>query len=172
MHNQERIRETFERNARALALRPAIGRNTAVTRVRVREGLQCEVEEGPWKLTVDMSEKSGGTNTGPNPGTLGRGALGSCLAIGYMLWASKLGVPIRNLEVEVQADYDSGPAYGVSDEPAGYRRIRCLVTVESDAPEADILRMLDEGDAHSAYLDVFSRAQDVQRTVRIVPSER
>ena len=37
---------------------------------------------------------------------LGRGALGSCLAMGYMMWAAKLGVPIAGLEVEVQGEMD------------------------------------------------------------------
>src|SRR5688500_167166 len=90
----ERIRLTFERNAKALALRPAFGQGTAVTKVRLVDGLACEIEEGPWKLTADMSEKSGGKNSAPNPGIFGRAALGSCLAMGYAQWAARLGVPI------------------------------------------------------------------------------
>jgi hypothetical protein len=80
----------------------ALGRQgTAVTRVRLVDGLACEIEEGAWKLVADMSPKSGGEGKGPNPGILGRGALGSCLAIGYAMWAARLGVPLTSLEVEV-----------------------------------------------------------------------
>jgi hypothetical protein len=32
------------------------------------------------------------------------------------------------------------------------------------------MRVLDEGDAHSPYLDVFTRAQTCRRSVRIVPA--
>jgi len=35
----------------------------------------------------------------PTPGVLGRAALGSCLAIGYMMYAAKTGVPLAGLEV-------------------------------------------------------------------------
>ena len=85
-----------------------------------------------------------------------------------MMYAAKLGVPIAAIEVEVQADYDDGALFGVSDSPPGYLDVRYTVTVESAAPAADIERVVDEGDAHSPYLDVFSRAQTCRRSLRIV----
>jgi OsmC-like protein len=104
----ERIRRAFERSARALTLRPALGRSTGVSRTRVRQGLTCDIEERSWKLVADMPEQAGGSAAGPTPGVLGRAALGSCLAMTYMMHAAKLGVPISALEVEVQADYEMG----------------------------------------------------------------
>jgi uncharacterized OsmC-like protein len=164
----EQIRVAFERSAKALTLRPSLGRATGVSRTRIRQGLTCEIEEGPWKLVADMPAQIGGDGAGPTPGVLGRAALGSCLAIGYMMHAAKLEVPITALEVEVQADYDDGALLGVSDSPPGYLEVRYTVRVESPAPERDVLRVLDEGDAHSPYLDVFGRAQTCRRTVHIV----
>jgi uncharacterized OsmC-like protein len=164
----EQIRAVIERNVKAVSLRPAVGQNTARTRVQLRPGLECEVTEGPWRLTVAMSEKSGGTNAGPNPGVLGRGALGSCLALGYAMWALRLGVPLDALEVEVEADYDSRGELGVSDDVApGYTQVRYIVTVTSRAAEEDVRRVLDTADRYSPYRDVFARAHDVRREVRI-----
>ena len=68
-------------------------------------------------------------------------ALGSCLAMGYVRWAAQLGVPLASVDVEVQADYDARGEYGVSDEPPGYSEVRYCVRVESEAPEADVLRL-------------------------------
>jgi uncharacterized OsmC-like protein len=167
MEAQARIKTAVERSVKALSERPYLGQGTAVTKVRLREGLACEAEEGPWRVLVDMSEKSGGSNTGPNPGVIGRAALGSCLTVAYGLWAARLGVPLTSLEVEVQADYDARGEYGLADVPVGYLRARYIVTVESPAPEADVLRMLDEADRHCAYLDVWTRPMDVRREVRI-----
>jgi uncharacterized OsmC-like protein len=168
----DKIKTVFERNAKALGLRPTIGQGTAVTKVRVVDGLTCEIEEGPWKLVADMGEKWGGNNTGPNPGVLGRAALGSCLAMSYAMWAAHLGVPLRRIEVEIQADYDTRGHYGVADVPAGYTQVRYLVTIESDAPESEIVSLLDEADAHTSYLDVFARPQPMRREVRVVvPAE-
>jgi hypothetical protein len=42
-----------------------------------------------------------------------------------------------------------------------------VVSVTTDAPEGDVMRVLDEADVHSPYLDVFRRAQRCTRTVRI-----
>jgi uncharacterized OsmC-like protein len=167
----ERIRTTFERNRKALELRGAIGLGTATTRVRLRDGLACEVEEGKWRLTVDMSPKSGGADSGPNPGVLGRAALGSCLAIGYAMWAAALQIPISSLEVVVEADYDTRAEYGVGGVRPGYGEVRYLVNVASPAPEADVLRLLDTAEAHSSYLAVFADPQPMRREVRIVPPE-
>ena len=168
MEGEERIRTAFERNAKAMTLRPSLGQGTAVTKVRLLEGLACEIEEGKWKLIADMGEKSGGSDSGPNPGVFGRAALGSCLAMGYAWWAARRGVPLSGVEVEVQADYDSRGHYGIADVSPGYTEVRYIVTIESDAPEEEILRMMDEADAHTPYYDVFARAQELRREVRVV----
>jgi len=167
MDNEE-IRTILERKVKAVTLRPAVGQNTARTTVRLKPGLECEVTEGPWSLTVAMSEKSGGTGAGPNPGIIGRGALGSCLALGYAMWAARLGVRIDALEVEVEADYDSRGELGVADDvPPGYTQVRYLVTVASPASEEDVRRVIDTADRYSPYRDVFARAHDVRRQLRI-----
>lgn len=169
MEGDEKIQTALERNAKAVRLRPSVGQGTARTHVRLKPGLECEIEEGAWKLTVGVGEKSGGTNAGPNPGILGRGALGSCLAIGYAMWAARLGVPIEHLSVEVQTDYDSRGELGVADDvPPGYTQVRYIVTVESPAPEADVRRVLDTADKYSPYRDVYARAHDVRREVLIM----
>lgn len=167
MQTAERIREAFERNAKALELRPSIGQGTAVTRVRVADGFTCQVEDGPWKLTVDLAEKSGGNNQGPNPGVMGRAALGSCLAVTYVMWAAKLGVPLDALEVEVQADYDARGYHGIGDVRPGYGEIRYIVRVKSPAPDTEVMKMLDAADAHCDYLHVFAEPQQVRREVRL-----
>jgi uncharacterized OsmC-like protein len=168
MDGSDEIRSAMERNAKAVSLRPAVGQNTARTTVRLKPHLECEVVEGPWTMTVAMSEKSGGNNAGPNPGILGRGALGSCLAIGYAMWAARMGVPIDALEVQVEADYDSRGELGVSDEVhPGYQQVRYIVSVTSPAPEQDVRRVIETADKYSPYRDVFARAHDVRRELRI-----
>ena len=172
MDSADTLKTALERNAKALAMRPSLGQGTAKTRVRLKPGLECEVTEGAWTLTVGMGEKSGGNNAGPNPGILGRGALGTCLAVGYAMWAARLDVPIDTLEVEVQADYDSRGELGVSDEVTpGYSQIRYVVSIASPAPESAVLHVLDTADKYSPYLDVFRRALDVKRDVHYTASQ-
>ncbi len=164
---QAKIKQAFERSVKALSLRPSLGKGTGISKVKIT-GLTCEVEEGPWRFTADMPEQVGGNAKGPTPGVYGRAALGSCLAMGYMMYASHKNIDIRSLEVEVQADYDDGALFNEIDVPPGYLDVRYTVTVDSDAPEETIIQLLNEADKHSPYLDVFSRAQQCSRQVNII----
>lgn len=168
MQSQDDVRSALERNVKAVTLRPSVGQGTAVTKVRLRDGLACDVEEGAWKFTVGMTQKYGGTNEGPNPGVFGRAALGSCLAIGYSMWAARLNVPVTSLDVEIHADYDVRGELGVDDAVRpGYSAIRYVVTVETDAPEEEVMRMLDTADRHSSWLDDLANPVPVAREVRL-----
>ena len=172
MSESEKIKIAFQRTYKALSLRPSLGHGTGISVSRIRNGLTCDIEEGQWKFSADMPEQAGGNGSAPTPGVYGRAALGSCLAIGYMMHAAKLSVPINSLVVEVQADYDDGALFGTTIAiPPGYIEVRYTVIVESDATEEEICKVLDEGGAHSPYLDVFSRSQKCIRQVKIYSTQ-
>lgn len=167
------IRTALERNVEALSVRPSVGQGTKVTRARLQPGLACEVEEGSWRFTVGMPGAYGGSDAGPNPGVYGRAALGSCLAIGYGMWAARLGVAIEALEVEVHADFDARGELGMSDDiPPGYLAMRYIVTVESSASEADVMRVLDTADKYSSWRDDITRPVPLSREVRLTSTQR
>jgi len=173
MQANEKIKSGFVRVSSAFAQRPALGRGTATSKASIKDGLTCEIREGNWTMIADMPEQAGGNGAGPTPGVFGRAALGSCLAIGYMMRASTMNIPVAGLEVEIRADYDDGALFGTAPNvPPGYLEIRYSVTVDSDAPEEAIMRMLDEADRHSPYLDVFSRAQSCRREVSIITTKK
>ena len=115
MSDPATIKNALEGSLKRIEANPSIGQGTAVTKVTLHPGLACEVEDGPWKFSGGMTEKYGGQNTGPNPGVYGRAALGTCLAIGYGMWAAKLEIQIRSLTVEVRARYDVRGDSGIDD---------------------------------------------------------
>jgi len=163
------IKEALERNVKVMSARPSVGQGTAVTTVTLHPGLSCDVEDGPWKFSVGMTEKYGGLNNGPNPGVYGRAALGSCLAIGYSMWAARLEIPIRSLTVEIRARYDVRGELGVDETVRpGYADIVYVVTVDTDASEADVHRLLDMADRHSSWLDDLRNPVPVSRELHIV----
>lgn len=163
------IKAALERNVKVVEARPSVGQGTAVTKVTLNPGLACEVEDGPWRFSVGMTEKYGGLDNGPNPGVYGRAALGSCLAIGYGMWAARLEIPIRSLSVEVRARYDVRGELGIDDSiRPGYADVVYLVTIDTDASDADVLRLLDTADRHSSWLDDIRNPVPVAREVRIV----
>ena len=168
MSIQKEIKAKFDRSVSILSQKPEKGISTLVSTTRVINGLACEATEGNWIIKADLPSQVGGTETGPTPGVYGRAALGSCLAMGYMLWASKLEVPIDSLEVDIQADSDDGGLFGCSDTRPGYSEVRYCVRVQSSAPEEDLFRVFDEGDRHSPYLDIFANSVVCNRSIEIV----
>jgi len=164
----EALKTAIERNIKAIELKPSIGQGTAVTMVRIRDGCTAEIEDGGWKLIADESKKDGGNGEGPDPGVFGRAALGSCVAMGYAMWAAVLGVPVDNIEVDVEADYDARGMFGIDDTISpGWGAVRYVVRIESSAPEADVQRAIDFADKHSPLLDDFARALTVERKIYI-----
>lgn len=163
------IRTAFEQVAQMFREEPERAHNTAMSRARIDDKLTCRIEEGPWSLIADLSPKAGGGEAGPTPGVLGRAAFGSCIAIGFVMEAARAGVPIEDVEVEVQADFDDGAFFGVSDAHPGYLEVRYEVSVTSDAPLEDLQRVADAADARSPYYDVFNRPQTIQRSLRVQP---
>ena len=168
MTQPEKIKQAIERSIKALSLKPSHGQGTGISKTRIKNGLTCEIQEGNWKFFADMPESVGGNATAPTPGVYGRAALGSCLAIGYMMQAAKMGIPIDSLEVEVQADYDDGALLGTVNTDPGYSEVRYTITIESNAAQDDIMKLLDEADKHSPYLDVFTRGQNCKRMLHII----
>src|SRR5258707_1412238 len=167
MLRAEKIKTAYNRSVKALSLKPSLGLGTGISRASITDGVTCRVTEGDYIFIADMPQQVGGNAAGPTPGVFGRAALGSCLAIGYMMQAAKIGLPVDALEVEIQADYDDGALLGTSNLPPGYLEVRYSVTIESDASPDQIQQMLDEADKHSPYLDVVIRGQKCIRTVNI-----
>lgn len=166
------IKAALERNAKLLETSPSAGQGTAVTKVTLGPGLACDVEDGAWRFSVGMTEKYGGLNSGPNPGVFGRAALGSCLAIGYGMWAAKLAIPVRSLTVEVRARFNVRGEFGIDDSiRPGYLDIVYVVTIDTDAADADVHRWLDTADAHSSLLDDFRNPVPVSREGHIVRNQ-
>ena len=165
-----RMKEAFDRSARAVELKPATAFKTATCRAEITDGYSCLLEEGRWRMVSDLHEKVGGGGLGPDPSTLGRAALASCAAIGYVQWAAVLEIPISGVEVVVETDHDYSGYYDQSDAPSGPLAARIIVNITSDAPESDIIRLVDKADHHSPLHDIWSRPIEMTREVTIQTS--
>jgi len=168
MDSQKEIKNKFNRNVKALTLKPNLGFGKKVSTTRITNNLSCEIIEGDWKLKTDMPKQLGGSASAPTPGVFGRAALGGCLATGYMMWASYLDIVIDSLEIRIEADYEDGAMFGVSDLPAGYFEVRYDIKIKSPHSRKEIEDFLNIADKHSPYLDVFSRAQTCVRQLELI----
>jgi uncharacterized OsmC-like protein len=172
MADARALKQAIERNTKAVTLRPSFARGTSSTYATIVRGCTCEITEGPWRLVADIPKSEGGDDNGPTPGVLGRGALGSCLAMTIVAQAAAHDVPVDAVSIEVQADWDGRGYLGVGDNiPAGYTQVRVIVDVKSSAPEHRVREIVKIAERLSPWVDVFRRENDVAIDARIAPPD-
>ncbi len=172
MTDTNAIKEIFERNIKLLKLKPSKGQYTTSTKIRVDEGTACEVEHKHWTFTADVGKQQGGNDEGPGPGILFRASVGSCLAIGYRLWAAYMDIQIDHLEVDVEADVDARGNYGIDNTKPGYTGMRYKVTIESPEAEDRIMEMICQADDHSPILANVKNPINMEREVNVLKTQK
>lgn len=71
---------------------------------------KMEVSSDNWSFVVDLKEKFGGENSGPNPTELAAAAVASCEALTGVVWASRRHrIELRDLEAEVEWEFAEKP---------------------------------------------------------------
>jgi uncharacterized OsmC-like protein len=162
------LRELHAQKLQALARHPSLGKASTQASARLLGGFACEVRGGSRVTHVDLPVSEGGTGSAPTPGDLMRASIGACLALGYRLWAARLGVTVRAVEVDVTCEYDVRGQLGVtSDVPVGWERLVLEVRIVSDAPPADVRRVVEHADHLSPMLANLSPAIQRVHTLSI-----
>ncbi len=68
---------------------------------------KLEVVSEKWSFVVDLRERFGGENAGPNPSELMAAALGACEVLTGVVWASRRHqVELEGIEATVTWDYE------------------------------------------------------------------
>ena len=67
MECQKEIKNKFNRNVKALTLKPALGFGRKTSTAKITNGLCCEITEGDWTLKTDMPTQIGGSARAPSP---------------------------------------------------------------------------------------------------------
>ena len=113
----------------------------AQTSVRVRTVQDACVAVG-WSgnrtLTVDRPEQAGGMGLGFSGGELLLLAIGGCYCNDIFREAAKLGIVIKSVQVDVQADWGG--------EPVRAQNVTYSTRIEAEASETDILALINQTD--------------------------
>jgi putative redox protein len=165
------LKDLYERKRRAILRRPSFAHAAGQARLRLRDGLCCEVEEDQWRTPIDQAVEGGGTGTAPHPAQVMRAAIVACLAMGYRQWGARLGVAIAEIEIDMLCETDVRGQLGIADVPIGWHRIMVDVCITSAAPEADVRRVVETADRLSPLLANLSPAIERVHRVRIIRPE-
>ena len=111
------------------------------TSVRVRTVQDACVAVG-WTghrtLTVDRETQAGGMGLGFNGGELLLLAIGGCYCNDIFREAAKLGMVIKSVQVDVQADWGG--------DPVRAQNVTYSTRIEAEASEAAILALIEQTD--------------------------
>lgn len=160
MFDLQNIKLAAERSKKAVELKPSLARCTEIAKAQLGENMRFDIDVDGVKIKADVPKKYGGNGTTPGPSAHALSALIICALVGYLMKFAEKDIPITGIGMEVQADSDSTVKYEYTD-------VRYIVTVESDAPEEDIQRAIEESDNASFGLALFQRPVNTHREVRI-----
>ena len=94
---------------------------------------------GPRTLTIDRAKEAGGLGLGFNGGELLLLAIGGCFSNDIYREASKRGLKIQNVEINVTADW--------AGDPVTAQNVRLSVAVGAEASEQEILDLIHYTDS-------------------------
>jgi uncharacterized OsmC-like protein len=159
------IKESIENAVRYLSEHPDEARYTdSYARATLGEALRVEVEgPGELRMVTDMPGSIGGQGEEPSPGWLFRAALASCVASTIGMEATREGVTLTSLEVEVDSESDDRGILGMDEAvPAGPLSTRIRIRGRADAVEEKTLReLLERGAGRCPVCDATKRAVEV-----------
>jgi uncharacterized OsmC-like protein len=115
---------------------PSAGNTVSRSQVIWKGGFRNEIRVRELEPTfADSAEQLGGTNSAASPVEQVLGALGSCLAIGYVANASVRGIKIEELRIELEGHIDLPVFLGLKEGHAGYPDVTMKVYLTADASQ-------------------------------------
>lgn len=136
------------------------------SRVLWQGGFKAKAFTRHHSFIVDEPAKFGSSGEGPTAVEYVLGALGACLATGFVLNATKRGIEIYNLEVALEGEIDNILTFlGLSEEGhSGYREISAKLYVSAEADRETLEGIWEE------TLKTSPVGNSLSRTVAIKPS--
>ena len=126
----------FREAVKTVTSAPEAARAPKKSRVRWRGGFKFSALVRNHTFLVDEPSHLTGEDEAPNSVEYVLGALGACLATGFVLNASRRGIEIHNLEVALDSTQDNAFTFLLGQEGPGHSgldNVRAKLYVQADA---------------------------------------
>ena len=129
------LKESYKRD-------PAAALVTLKAQGRVDEAkIACKVEMGRALAVAGLHPATGGTGAELCSGDMLLEALVACAGVTLKAVATALGIPLRDAVVRAEGDLDFRGTLGVDRAaPVGFRAIRLMIDLDTDAPKISSTR--------------------------------
>lgn len=131
--------DLVEETVKAIKVNPEMAMTEWSSRIKWIDGVQNKIfiREFP-ALLVDEPNPLGGTDTAPNPVEYLLGALGSCFAITFEVFASQQGITLESVEVNVDAKLNAAVFLGLEEGDGGVLNPIVRLHAKANAPAEKI----------------------------------
>ena len=121
-------------------------------------------------FVVEEPASTTAADNAPNAMEYVLGALGACLSTGFVLNATRQGIPIINLEVALDSTQDNVfTFFGLSDDGhPGFMEVRAKLYVQADADEATLQQIWEQSVATSPVGNSLARNVTITPEISII----
>ncbi len=161
------FKEIVEGARAAFTEDPAAAMIKYETSSRLDSGCRVVTKSRDHELVVDEPTEFGGTDMGAGPAEVLMTALASCQIITYQFYAGAMGIPLDDVEIEMEGDLDLRGFLGMDDSiRPGLQAIRAKVTVHSSASAEQIDALKDAVAKYCPMLNSVSQTTPVEFDVK------
>ena len=130
------------------------------------ESLTCSVETGRALVEAGLHPATGGDGLSACSGDLLLQALVACAGVTLRAVATALGIEIRSGTVAAEGEIDFRGTLGVDrDAPVGFRSMRLRFTVDTDADEAAVAKLLELTERYCVVYQTLREPPEIEVTL-------
>ena len=160
----------FEEAVKLVAEQEGASHAPKKSRIRWQGGFKFSAMVRNHTFLVDEPSQLTGEDEAPNSMEYVLGALGACLATGFVLNASRNGIEIHNMEVVLDATQDNVFTFlGLGGEGhSGFDSVTAKLFVQADADESTLSRLWDDTVKTSPVGNSMTRVVVIQADLDVV----
>ena len=133
---------------------------------RIGEGIACRVETGRALVEAGLHPATGGSGLQACSGDMLLEALVACAGVTLKAVATALGVSLRDAKLTAEGDLDVRGTLGVAkDAPVGFREIRLLFELDTDAPAEQKKKLIELTERYCVVLQTLRQGPPVRVAV-------
>jgi len=134
---------------------------------RLGEGVACSLSTGKALVEAGLHPATGGSGDQACSGNMLLEALVACAGVTLLAVASSLGIPVEGGTLRAEGDLDFRGTLGVSKEVSvGFKDIRLEISLNSDAPPAQLEKLLELTERYCVVLQTLKAGVPVQTAYR------
>jgi len=145
--------DAFESTKSAVEADPTAGQGSFRTTTTWEDGARARTVARSFTIETDEPAPLGGADEAVDPMELLLAFVGTCLTIGWVTNAVRLGADFRDLRIDVSGDYDLGGYLGIDETRPGFGSITYTVHVDIDADDATLEDIRKAAEAGSPMVD-------------------